>query len=115
MVQHKYGKFTDRQFSDFKSKLHKKLFWLLLYKDPATKDLYPNIDFEKYFIGLMARIEGLNSLLGYPAEIVFLLCNLEAAYLESLKEDFKYEDYRALILRAHSVLDKVFEDAERGD
>lgn len=112
MIKHRYGHFSDKQFSCFISKLHKKLFWLLLYKDPKTKDLYPDIDFDKYFKGVMTRIEGLNSLLDYPAEIVFLLCNLEAAYLESLKDDFQYEDYRALILRSHSLLDKICEETD---
>ena len=58
-----YGHFDDKQFENYKVRLHKELFWLLLYKDPKTKDEFNNIDFEKYFINLMKRIDGLNTLL----------------------------------------------------
>ena len=37
-----YGHFDDKQFEDYKVKLHKDLFWLLLYKDPKTKDEFNN-------------------------------------------------------------------------
>ena len=44
-----YGSFDKDQFERFKTKLHKELFWLLLYKDPKTKEQYQNVNFEKYF------------------------------------------------------------------
>ncbi len=55
-----YGKFSDKQITEFKNKLHKKLFWLLLYKDPKTAQNYKNVDFAKYFVNLMKEIDGLN-------------------------------------------------------
>ena len=33
-----YGHFDDLQIEEYKEKLHKEMFWLLLYKDPKTKD-----------------------------------------------------------------------------
>ena len=45
-----YGHFDDTQFEEYKEKLHKEMFWLLLYKDPKTKEEFKNVDFEKYFI-----------------------------------------------------------------
>ena len=58
-----YGHFDDLQIEEYKEKLHKEMFWLLLYKDPKTKDEFKNVDFEKYFINLMKKIDGLNTLL----------------------------------------------------
>ena len=102
-----YGEFTNEQMGNYKVQLHKELFWLLLYKDPKTKDEYLNVDFDKYFDGLMKRLNGLNSLLFYPTEIVSLMSTLEAALLESQKPDFDYQAYRKLVLDAHSLVDKI--------
>ena len=45
-----YGHFDDLQIEEYKEKLHKEMFWLLLYKDPKTKDEFKNVDFENNFI-----------------------------------------------------------------
>ena len=37
-----YGHFDDLQIEEYKEKLHKEMFWLLLYKDPKTKDEFKN-------------------------------------------------------------------------
>lgn len=102
-----YGHFTDNQIEEYKVKLHKELFWLLLYKDPKTKDKYINIDFNKYFDGLMRKIDGLNELLLFPVEIVSIMSLLEAALIESKKDDFNYKAYRKLVLDAHSLVDEI--------
>ena len=102
-----YGKFDDGQMDNYKVKLHKELFWLLIYKDPKTKDEFCNVDFNKYFDGLMRKIDWLNELLFYPTEIVSIMSLLEAALIESKKEDFDYKAYRKLILDAHSLIDKI--------
>ncbi len=102
-----YGHFDDKQFEDYKVKLHKDLFWLLLYKDPKTKDEF-NVDFDKYFINLMLRIDGLNEILSYPVEIITIMSLLQAAWDEAHQdEDFDYQSYRKLILDAHHEVDKI--------
>nr|DAZ81453.1 MAG TPA: hypothetical protein [Caudoviricetes sp.] len=102
-----YGHFDDKQFEDYKVKLHKDLFWLLLYKDPKTKDEF-NVDFDKYFINLMLRIDGLNKILDYPVEIITIMSLLQAAWDEAHQdEDFDYQSYRKLILDAHHEVDKI--------
>lgn len=106
-MEHKYGYFDDEQFEAFKSKLHKEMFWLLLYKDPKTADQYSHVDFSKFFDGLMRRINGLSSLLFYPPEMIGIMSNLEAARLETKEEDFNYLNYRKLVLDAHALLDKI--------
>lgn len=106
-MQHIYGHFNDEQMENYKVKLHKELFWLLIYKDPKTKNEYLNVDFNKYFDGLMRRMDGLNELLSYPTEIVAIMSLLEAALIESKKVDFDYKSYRKLVLDAHSLIDKI--------
>ena len=104
---HRYGYFDENQFEAFKTKLHKELFWALLYKDPKTCDQYSYVNFPKFFKGLMRRINGLNSLLFYPSEIVGIMSNLEAAFLETEKDEFDFQIYRKLILDAHALVDKI--------
>lgn len=102
-----YGHFDDLQIEEYKEKLHKEMFWLLLYKDPKTKDEFKNVDFEKYFINLMKKIDGLNTLLLYPVEIIAIMSLLQAALNETRSDDFNYRSYRKLILDAHSLVDKI--------
>lgn len=102
-----YGHFDDLQIEEYKEKLHKEMFWLLLYKDPKTKDEFKNVDFEKYFINLMKKIDGLNTLLFYSVEIVAIMSLLQAALNETRSDDFNYRSYRKLILDAHSLVDKI--------
>lgn len=102
-----YGWFDEEQFNAFRTKLHKEIFWALLYKDPKTCEQYTHVDYDKFYVGLMRRINGLNALLFYPPEIVGIMSNLEAAYLETQKPEFNFQAYRKLILDAHALLDKI--------
>lgn len=106
-MEHIYGSFNNEQMERYKTKLHKDLFWLLIYKDPKTKAEFSNINFEKYFDGLMRKINGLNELLFCPTEIVTIMSLLEAALIETRKEDFDYLAYRKLVLDAHAQIDKI--------
>ena len=106
-MENRYGWFDEEQFEGFKKKWHRELFWLLLYKDPKTADQYVHVDFDKFFEGLMRRINGLSALLFYPIEIVNIMANLEAAYLETQKDEFDFGVYRKLVLDAHALVDKI--------
>ena len=106
-MEHLYGSFSDMQIEEYKVKLHKELFWLLLYKDPNIKKEYENVNFEKYFVGLMKKLNGFNKLLGYPVEMVSIMSLLEAAYIETHEPVFDFKTYRKLILDAHSLVDKI--------
>ena len=55
----------------------------------------------------MLKINGLNELLSYPVEIVEIMSVLEAALLETRKEEFNFQTYRKLIFDAHSLIDKI--------
>jgi len=55
----------------------------------------------------MKKIDGLNTLLFYPVEIVAIMSLLQAALNETRSDDFNYRSYRKLILDAHSLVDKI--------
>ena len=102
-----YGNFDYMQLEEYKVLLHKEMFWLLLYKDPQTKNNFKDINFELFFTTLMKKIDGLNAVLLYPVEIVSIMSLLQAAFIESQKDDFDYKTYRKLVLDAHSLVDKM--------
>lgn len=85
----------------------KKCFGFFYIRIQKTKDEFKNVDFEKYFINLMKKIDGLNTLLFYPVEIVAIMSLLQAALNETRSDDFNYRSYRKLILDAHSLVDKI--------
>jgi hypothetical protein len=96
-------------------KLHKELFWLLLYKDPKTKEKYDTVNYDKYFTFLMKKIDGLNELLFYPVEIVSIMSLLQAAYQETKHPDFNFQIYRKLVLDAHNLVDDINKDGDVND
>lgn len=95
---------TSEQYEDFRNELHKKIHWLLIYKEKGY------IHLDEYFSSLMFKIGGLNSLLGYPPSIMDLLCLLESARQENLKPDCDFKLYRKAILDAHSAIDRIFDE-----
>lgn len=106
-MQHLYGTFSNEQIKEFKVKLHKECFWLLLYKDPETEYKYKHVDYDKYFTGVMKKLNGFNELVNYPVEIVSIMSLLQAAMQETKKAEFNYHVYRKLILDAHNLIDKI--------
>ena len=106
-MEHLYGTFSETQLEEYKVKIHKELFWLLLYKDPKTCEKYKEINYDKYFVGVMNKMNGFNELLFYPVEIVSIMSLLQAAFQESQKEKFDYRVYRKLILDAHTLVDQI--------
>ena len=107
MVMYKYGAYDDIQFASYKKKLHGLLYWLLLYKDPKTKDQFSNVNYDKYFNNLMKRIDGFNRLMNYPKEIVEIDNLLESAFIETQKDNFNYKEYRKFVLDAEALIDKI--------
>lgn len=102
-----YGEITTQQFNLYKEKLHKKIFWLLLYKDPKTCSSFSHINLDEYFVFLMKEITGLSNILPKQIEIIELLTLLQAALNETHLNNFNYNTYRKLVLDAHGVLDKM--------
>lgn len=100
MINHRYGTFNSNQFESFKTKMRKKIFWLILYTDERTNANYKNINVKEYQKNLMKQISAFNSLLFYPDEMVDIINNLEAARLELEKSDFNFKTYKKFVLDA---------------
>ena len=84
----------------------------MLYKDPKTQHLFPDMTTEKYdsyFIKTMGEIDGLNALLFYPKELCSIMAILEEALLETKKDPFNYSYYRKLVLDAHGIVDRIYQ------
>jgi len=110
MIKHKYGAFQDAQFNEYLKQLHKKIHWLLIYKDPKLQNNFPEMTketFDKYFENIMFEINGLNALLSYPTQICDIMCLLQSAYLSTLNENFDFQFYRKAILDSHTLVDKI--------
>lgn len=105
-MKYLYGELDGVQVERYKKKLHSKIHWLLLYKDPEFKGRF-DVDYDEYFDSLMVAINGLNKLLFYPTVIVDLLTTLESAYLETKRPELNYKMYRKLVLDAHNLVDKL--------
>ena len=102
-----YGDIPTEQFDKYREKLHNKIFWLLIYKDPKTKQKYTHEDFDRYFKTLMNEINGMNTIIGTSPYILEMMSLLQAAYDQTTYDHFDYNEYRKFVLDAHSVLDKV--------
>lgn len=104
----KYGEYSQTQISQIKRSFQKSIFFLLLYVDPETRDNYPNIDINEAFKSLQLRLNGLNSILLEPPELVRTMSYLESA-LQIYNGDFDFMRYRKLILDAGAEIMKIKE------
>ncbi len=104
----KYGDFSQSQIADIKHQLQTSIFFLLLYVDPKTKGKYPNINICEAFKNLQLRINGLNTILLEPPELVNVMSYLESA-LQLYNGKFDFKAYRKLILDAGAEIMKIKE------
>jgi len=109
MVKYKYGTFKVKQIRETKETMRKQIFFLLLLADPATKDQYPDVDIKRAFDNLLIKINGFNSLLSYPSEVVEILSVLESAREELNRPELDFEKYRKLVLDAGAIVQKIKE------
>ena len=108
-MKHKYGNFTTSQMALTKKMIRKQIFFLLLCADPKTKDEYKHIDVSEAFKGLLYKLDGLNSVLGEPQELVDIISLLEEALIQYNESSFKFPTYRRLILNAGALIDTIKE------
>ena len=108
-MKHKYGNFTERQMFSTKQSIRKQIFFLLLCADPKTKDNYIHVDVSEAFKGLLYKLDGLNSVLGEPQELVDTISLLEEALIKYNEPKFNFQTYRRLILSAGSLIDTMKE------
>lgn len=105
----KYGRYSSNQIASVKSHIRKSIFFLLLYVDPQTKDEYPDIDVVNAFHNLQYKLNGLNSILLEPPELIETMSILETALMEYQNDNFDFRKYRKLILDAGSEIMKIKE------
>ena len=96
----KYGILPSDQIREEKVRLQSAIFKLLPYKE----DGYELLD--KYFVSILQRISGLNSLFGGQPKILTLM-----SILESARHETDFVLYRKAILDACSLVDEI----EEGD
>ena len=101
----KYGTISNEQLEKFKTKMHSKIHWLLIYKEKGGCDNYEN-----YFVNTMKYFNSLNTVLGNSVEVLDVLVVLQKAFDEVQKEEFDFQAFRKSILEAHSIIEKM-----RGD
>lgn len=99
-----YGKFTSGQIAQAKQHLRKKIFFLLLCVDPATKDECSDVDVAAAFENVLNEIGGMNELLNNPPELVQIMSYLVAARHEYISDDFDFAKYRKLVLDAGALV-----------
>ena len=109
MFRTKYGEFSSSQISSTKLQLRKSIFFLLLYVDPETKNSYLDVDVENAFRSLQLRLNGLNSILLEPPELVTVMSLIESALQEYKKPVLNFKIFRKLILDAGSEVMKIKE------
>ena len=111
-MNYMYGNFSQKQISETKQKIQKKIFFLLLLVDPKTKENYPNVDINQAYDSLLHRLGGLNTVLGEPQELVTIISLLQEAVNIYNAKDFNFATYRKLILDAGSEIMKLKEVSE---
>lgn len=111
-LTYKYGQFKSDQIHLTKEKLRKKIYFLLLIADPDTADNY-DVDVTAAFKNVQNVLDGYNSLVGYPKEVVTVASLLEKALI-NYQENFNFQLYRKLVLDAGREIMNVKEvdDAE---
>lgn len=113
MYSYKYGEFADKQISEIKEILRKRIFFLLLVaEDLEAKEKFPEVDLVQANTTLLWRISGLNELLGNPIELVTVLSLLEEAKNTIQPVDFDFPKYRKLILDAGAEIMKIAPPSE---
>lgn len=106
-METKYGSFSSGQIQSTKQNIRRSIFFLLLYVDPETRVNYPNIDVADAFHSLQYKLNGLNSILLEPPELVETMSLLETALQEYSSDNFDFRRYRKLVLDAGAKIMQV--------
>lgn len=109
-MMYKYGEFSPKQTAEYKEKMRKQIFFLLLIVDPKTKGEYTDVNVEEAFDNVLRTFGGYNELLNCPMPMVTILSMLNAARMELHKTEFDFTIYRKLILDAGSEVLKISEE-----
>lgn len=106
---YKYGTFSSNQVGNIKTTLRKQIFYLLLIVDKNTCEQFKDVDVCMAIETQLKRIGGLNELLCYPEELVWISVLLQSALQEYNNPNFNWNTYRKLILDAGAEVLKIKE------
>lgn len=108
-MKHNYGEYTENQIAEFKQRIRKKIYFLLLAVDENTADQFEHINKRKAFRSLLYELGGASSVFFEPAEIVECVNLLEEARKELFSKGFSFSKYRKLILDAGACIERIKE------
>ena len=108
-MEYMYGKIPKRQLKEIKKSIRSSIFFLLLCVDPNTSIDYEKIDINKSFENLFYKLDGFNTLLFYPEEILEIMSLLKTAQNIYNNPNFEFKIYRKLILDAGALVLKIKE------
>lgn len=108
-MKHKYGEYTEFQISEFKKRIRKSIYVLLLSVDKNTSKQFEDSNIDAMFDSLLYELGGASNVLFHPSEIVEAVNLLERARLELISKDFRWKVYRKLILDAGACIGRIEE------
>ena len=100
MINTKYGYIDEQQYESYKKHIRSSFYWLIQYSDPNTKDNYPTVNLQQYITLLQKELNGFNSLMLCPKEMVSIMSTLESALIDIENNTFNFKIYRKLFLDA---------------
>ena len=105
-MDYKYGCFPAQQIKKFKKRIHSWVHWLLIYAEEHNNEL------NNYYEKVQYKIDGLNSLLNFPTQVIEIMALIESAKIEYNKPDYNHAIYRKIILDIHELIDRIPEGDE---
>lgn len=110
-MEYIYGSFTKRQIKEAARAMHNDVHKLLLYKDNRIEEkIFENDEaFLIFFQNVMFKFSGTKTLFNNNGIMVTLMSTLQAAYDESVSDEFDYMTFRRAILDSHNYIKQMFE------
>lgn len=93
--------YTNKAKQSFLVKWHKKIHWLLVYKESD----FPALD--DYFGYILFQIRGLQKMYPDDYRILELHSLIEGARVEANKDDYRHSIYRKAIFDAHGLISEL--------
>ena len=104
LIQFEYGECTENQLEFYKTKLQKKIFWLIIYTDPNTCEPYKDFNILRFHRNLIEELSSFNSMFEFPDDFLEIVNCLNEA-LDILESDcFDFQKYRKLVLDAGALV-----------
>ena len=104
LISFEYGECTVHQVEFYKTKLKKKIFWLIIYTDPNTNEPYKDFDVKKFHKNLIEEFSSFNSMFDFPDDFLEIVNCLNEAFDILESDNFDFQKYRKLVLDAGALV-----------